>query len=127
MKMERGGAHVEEIGADTREHVAREGAQELPRRVERGEDVAGLVMALAEELGFELLHKLKVKLVLIRERLLADDGLHGNDVLADGVVGVELVRYGRVILTRHLGPNGVLHQTRQGRQHVNGRVDLAVV
>ena len=56
---------------------------------------------------------------------LTDDCLHGCSVLGSGVVSVELIGYRRMILTILL--NGFLHETGEGGQHVDGRVDLLVV
>mmetsp|Transcript_3162 Transcript_3162/g.11039 ORF Transcript_3162/g.11039 Transcript_3162/m.11039 type:complete len:248 (-) Transcript_3162:856-1599(-) len=118
---------LEDIGADALEQLLGEGAEERPGEVQRVEDGAALVVALGDELGLELAEELEVEEVLLAERLLSDDGLHGLDVLADGVVGVELVRDGAVVLARHALADGRLHQTGERRQHVDRRVDLAVV
>lgn len=66
-----------------------------------------------------------MSVVFLSQSLLTDDGLHGGGVLGSGVVGVELVGNGGVISSVLL--NSFLHETRKGRKHVDGRVDLLVV
>merc|ERR1712224_931888 len=73
------------------EHVLREETQQLPRDVEAGEDVTLLVRSLRQEARLELVDELQVQVVILVQRLLADDGLRRARVDADGVVGVELV------------------------------------
>eukprot|EP00965_Chrysotila_dentata_P073281 2420560-Pleurochrysis_carterae.AAC.5 len=61
-----------------------------PGNLEGLEDGTVLVGALVDELALELVEEFEVEVVLLRERLLADDGLHRHHVLANGVVGVQL-------------------------------------
>mmetsp|Transcript_49833 Transcript_49833/g.112073 ORF Transcript_49833/g.112073 Transcript_49833/m.112073 type:complete len:211 (-) Transcript_49833:874-1506(-) len=112
---------------DTLEHVLREGAQQPPGDLERVEDGSVLVRPLVDEFTLELLKKLEVQVVLGRERLLADDGLHRLDILANGVVGVQLIGDVAVVAARHALTDGGLHQTRERWQHVDWRVHLPVV
>ena len=53
---------------------------------------------LCNEVLLELSKELKVEQVVRGESLLADDRLHGLDVLANGVAGVQLVGNVRVVL-----------------------------
>ena len=46
------------------------------------------------------------------------------DVLANGVAGVQLVGHVAVVLSGHALADGTLHETRERRQHVDGRGDL---
>ena len=52
---------------------------------------------------------------------------HYLHVLSNSVTGVELVGHVRVVLPGHSLADGGLHQSTQRGQHVDGRVDLAVV
>mmetsp|Transcript_9018 Transcript_9018/g.30566 ORF Transcript_9018/g.30566 Transcript_9018/m.30566 type:complete len:578 (+) Transcript_9018:341-2074(+) len=118
---------LEDLLRDALEELLGEGPEEAPGEVEGVEDGAVLVGPLRNELLLELVEELEVEVVLGRERLLADDGLHGHHVLADGVVCIELVGHVAVVAARHVRANGRLHQAREGREHVDRRVDLAVV
>mmetsp|Transcript_45814 Transcript_45814/g.114867 ORF Transcript_45814/g.114867 Transcript_45814/m.114867 type:complete len:213 (-) Transcript_45814:915-1553(-) len=118
---------VEDLLRDTLEHLPGEGAAEAPCNVERVEDVTHLVRLLCEEALLKLCEELEVEKVIGGESLLADDRLHGGNVLADGVVGVHLVGEGVVVLARHALPDGALHEARERGEHVDGRVDLPVV
>ena len=75
---------------DLGEGGLREDAEEVPGDIETLEDGADVVGSLGDEPVLELVEELEVEQVFGRERLLADDGLHGLGVFADGVVGVEL-------------------------------------
>ncbi|GIX65223.1 uncharacterized protein BcabD6B2_46580 [Babesia caballi] len=109
------------------QHVLGERAQQLPANVQRLRYAAALVLTLPKELLLELVSELKVQQILRRHGLLADDSLHRPRVLANGVVGVELVGDRRVVLPGEPLADARLHETRQGRQHVDGRVNAAVV
>ena len=111
----------------TLEHLLGEGAQQLPRHVQRLDDGAALVLALRQELVLKLLREAQVQVVLLGQRLGAHDRLHGHHVAPRGVVGVHLVRHGRVVPPRHALADGRLHEPRERGQHVDGRVDLRVV
>jgi len=63
--------------------------------------------------------------IFLSEGFLTDNGLHGSSILGGGVVSIELVGNGRVILSILL--NSLLHESGKGRQHVDGRIDLLVV
>lgn len=103
----------------------------------------------------ELVQEFEVQEILLREGFLTHDGLHGLHVLTDGVVRVQLrtrmsvptrhshalvmdererkkeidhlVRDLRVVPAGAALSDGALHETRQGRQNVDRRVDLPVV
>lgn len=84
-------------------------------------------LTLTDKVPLEPLEELERELVLRAERLLSDDSLHRGSVLSDGVLCVQLVGHIPVILPRQLLPDRRLHQPRQRREHVDGRVDLSVV
>ena len=115
-----------------------------------------MLRTLADELALELVEELERELVLWRERLLADDGLHRGRVASDGVLGVlrggrettttsaprighthrhlqtrarthQLVRDVAVVLAGELLANGALHETRERGEHVDRWVYLPVV
>ena len=50
--------------------------------------------------------------------------LRVRQLLTDSIAGVQLVRDVRVVLPRHALPDGRLHQTRQGGEHVDGWIYL---
>ena len=81
-----------ELGEDRRryafQHLLGEDAQQLPPDVQRLEDGPVLVVALGYEVLLELGEELQVQEIVRRQRLLADDGLHGLHVLPDGVTSV---------------------------------------
>lgn len=81
---------------------------------------------LCDEGLLKLVQELKVEQVLGRECLLTDDGLHGLDVLADGVAGVQLVGHISVVLAGHALADGRLHETTKGGKDVDGWVDLSI-
>mmetsp|Transcript_14434 Transcript_14434/g.58454 ORF Transcript_14434/g.58454 Transcript_14434/m.58454 type:complete len:151 (-) Transcript_14434:1107-1559(-) len=74
-----------------------------------------------------LVMELEVKHVFLGQSFFSDDCLHCNDVLANGVSSVELVGDVRVVFSCHPFADRRLHQTRQGRKDVDGRVDLSVM
>ncbi|KAI0564002.1 hypothetical protein FGB62_31g125 [Gracilaria domingensis] len=118
---------LEHLAGDTSQHVLRERAQQRPRQVQRREHVPDLVRALRHELLLELVVELQVQQIVGRQRLLTHHSLHGNHILSNGVAGVQLIGHVTVVPARHALADGGLHQTRQRRQHVDGRVDLTVV
>ena len=82
---------------------------------------------LPDKVALELVEELERELVLRRQRLLTNDGLHGCRVTADGVFRVQLVRHIAVVAASELLADGALHQTTETGQDVDGRVDLSVV
>lgn len=82
---------------------------------------------LGDELGLKGFLKLEELLLFLGEGLLTDDGLEGLGFLATGVVGVELVGHGGVVNARRVLADGALHETRERRDDVDGRVDVLVV
>lgn len=102
-------------------------AQQAPSQIQRLKDGALLVGALRDEAALKLVEKLERQLVLCREGLLADDGLHRGGILANGVLCVHLVAHVAVVLARVALANGRLHQPRERGEDVDGRVDAAVV
>mmetsp|Transcript_7110 Transcript_7110/g.17954 ORF Transcript_7110/g.17954 Transcript_7110/m.17954 type:complete len:561 (+) Transcript_7110:182-1864(+) len=118
---------VLELLRDLLQQLLREDAQQGPGDVQGREDVAVLVCALRQKFGLELVRELQVLVLVLAQRLLTNDSLHGARVLADGVVGVELVGDVGVVCARHALADAGLHQAAEGRQHVDGRVDLPVV
>lgn len=112
---------------DLLEELLWEQAQQVPAEVERPEDIARVVGALAEELSLELLEELKEELVIVGEGFLTHDGLHGHGIFTLRVEGVELVGYLRVVHSSKALADSALHETREGREHVDWWVDLSVV
>ena len=80
---------------------------------------------LLDELALEPVVKLQVVVILLRQGILTDDGLHGLCVLALGVECVHLVGHLGVVRSRHTLADGVLHETRQRWQHVDWWVDAS--
>mmetsp|Transcript_26497 Transcript_26497/g.99679 ORF Transcript_26497/g.99679 Transcript_26497/m.99679 type:complete len:242 (-) Transcript_26497:968-1693(-) len=118
---------VDEALGDLLQHRGAQHAQQRPRAVEGVEDGPGLVVALGEEVLFKELHELEVRALLLGERLHAHNCAHGVCVLACRIRGVELVGHARVVLAGEALADGGLHQPREGRHHVDGRVHLGVV
>ena len=85
------------------------------------------IRTLVDKSSLKLVQELKRKLVLVGQSLLTDDGLHGGGITTNGVLGVELVGNIRVVATGELLTDGRLHETGQGGQDVDGRVDTLVV
>mmetsp|Transcript_7875 Transcript_7875/g.13507 ORF Transcript_7875/g.13507 Transcript_7875/m.13507 type:complete len:340 (-) Transcript_7875:546-1565(-) len=117
----------DDLLGDALEHLTRERAQQRPAQVNRVKNRSVLVRPLSDELVLELVEELEVQLVLRRQRLLPHHRLHGRHILADGVVRVHLVGDIAVVFSSHAFTDGRLHQPRQGRQHVDRRVDLTIV
>ncbi|KAI6761576.1 hypothetical protein HG531_002129 [Fusarium graminearum] len=118
---------VEDLGGDTVEKLLGVDTEQAPCQVEGLVNGSRLVLALADELAFELLQKLERQLVFGRQSLLTDDCLHGCGITTNSVLGVQLVGNITVILSGHALTNSRLHQTRQRRQHVDGWVDTTVI
>lgn len=88
-------------GRDPLQHLLGEDPEQLPANVQGFEDGTVLVVALGDEVLLELGKELEVEEIVGGEGLLTDNGLHGLDVLTDGVASVELVGHVRVILASH--------------------------
>jgi hypothetical protein len=102
-------------------------SEQRPGNIESLENGTTLVGGLLDELLLKLLNELEVEQIFIGEGFLSDDGLHSLYVLTDGVVGVQLVGDGSMVLAGHTLANSGLHETRQRGQYVDRRVDLSVV
>jgi len=118
---------VEHLLGDSVEKLLGVDPEQVPGLVEAIEDGALLVCALVDVRLLELLEELERKLVLVGQRLLTDDGLHGCGVATDGVLGVQLVGHVAVVLASVALANSGLHQTRERGKDVNWRVDTLVV
>ena len=118
---------VEHLLGDSVEQLLGVDPEQVPGLVEAVEDGALLVRALVDVRLLELLEELERQLVLIGQRLLADDGLHRCGVAADGVLGVQLVGHVAVVLAGVALADGRLHQTRERGEDVDWRVDTLVV
>ncbi|KAI6769729.1 hypothetical protein HG530_004358 [Fusarium avenaceum] len=118
---------VEDLGGDTVEQLLGVDTKQAPCKVKRLVNGSRLVLALANELALELLQEFERQLVLSGQGLLTNDSLHGCSITTNSVLRVQLVRNITVILSGHALTNGRLHQTRERRQHVDGRVDTTVV
>jgi len=139
---------VEPLVVNLGEHAALEQAKQVPSFVERLEDSTVGILVLTKELTLELLKEDKEVLVIAGKRVLTDDSLHGEGVLAGSVERVHLREDGRMILSGQLvegcdnlliaigvlddgllllDTNSRLHQTGERGQDVDRRVDLPVV
>lgn len=122
-----------ELLIDSSQLISGEVREELPADVERLEDISLLVLTLGDEELLELVVELQHRLVISSESLLTDDGLHSNSILTHGIESVHLVGNIGVILSGHhfvdilVEANSVLHETGQGGQHVNWRIDVLLV
>ncbi len=97
------------------------------------------MLTLTDEFFLEAIQELQGQLVIGGQSLVSDDSLHRGSILADSILGVlrrylcsrevthQLVRYIAVILACQFLADGALHKARQGREDVDGRVDLAIV
>ena len=118
---------IQDLLGDTVEQLLGVDAEELPSLVETVEDGALFVRALRDVCLLELLKELERQLILVAQRLLTDDSLHAGGVTTDGVFGVQLVGHIAVVLARVAFADGRLHQSGEGREDVDGRVDTLVV
>jgi hypothetical protein len=118
---------VEHLGGDAVEELLGEDTEQGPGKVKRLEDGTGLVRALSNERTLEFLEELERKLVFRGQSLLTDDCLHSGGVTTNGVLCVQLVGHVAVILSCTALTDGRLHETREGGQHVDWRVDTLVV
>ena len=82
---------------------------------------------LTDKRILKVVSELEVELILGSKSFLSHDSLHGHHILTSSVVGVQLVGHGVVVVTSHSLTNSRLHQTGQRGQHVNGRIDTALV
>ena len=106
------------------QHLFGEDSKQLPANVQGLKDRPVLVSSLRDEVLLEFAQKLQIEKIISGQGFLADDRLHRLHVLANGIAGVQLVGYVRVIFSCHALANGGLHQTRQRWQHVDWREDL---
>ena len=113
--------------ADSGKLISGEVREELPADIERLEDSSLLILTLGDEELLELVVELENLLVLSSESLLTDDGLHGNSVLTHSIESIHLVGNTGVVASGHLITDSVLHETGQGRQHIDWRVDVLLV
>ena len=124
------GSHVElvlDLLVDLGKLFLLEQLEERPGSVEGVEDGSVFVVTLVNEFLLVSVVELQVQLVLLGQGLLTDDGLHCLSVLTLGVQGVHLVGDVGVILSGHAITDGSLHESRQGGQDVDGRVDASLV
>lgn len=110
---------------DSRDLLLREQSEKLPSLVQGVEDGPVLVEGLLDELALEPVVKLQVVVVLLRQGVLTDDGLHGLSILALGVEGVHLGSDLWVIWSGHTLADSMLHETGQGWQDVDWWVDAS--
>ena len=81
---------VPELVVDLAEQVLGEGAEKVPRQIQRLEDCSVLVSTLRDKLTLELFHELDEEMVLEREGLLAHHRLHGHHISPSRIRGVQL-------------------------------------
>mmetsp|Transcript_29901 Transcript_29901/g.56072 ORF Transcript_29901/g.56072 Transcript_29901/m.56072 type:complete len:340 (-) Transcript_29901:549-1568(-) len=112
---------------DLLQKLLREDSQQRPGDVKRREDVAVLVWALGQKLKLKLVSELEILVLILAQGLFAHHCLHCPCVLADGVVGIQLIGHIWMIIPRHALSDARLHQSAEGRQHVDGWIDLPVV
>lgn len=84
-------------------------------------------MCLPDELFLEPIEELEGEPAFQLEGLLAHHGLHRHGLLAEGVLGVELVGDVPVVVRGPAGPDGALHEPAERGEHVDGGVHLLVV
>lgn len=106
----------EDLLVDLGQHTLLEEAKQVPRGIQRLEDVTAAVLALLQEVSLELLEEDEEVFVISGQGIFTNDGLHGKSVLTSGVEGVHLREDGRVIVTSQLmtvllNTDGRLHQT----------------
>lgn len=114
-------------GWDTLQHLLGEDTQQLPANVQGFKDGAFHVRALRDEGLLKLGQELQVEQVISCESLFTHHGLHGLQILGNGIASIQLVGHVGVVLAGHALADGRLHESGEGRQHVDGRVDLTVV
>ena len=106
----------------------RESTKEVPRHIQRGEDITSFIWVLREELStFKLLFKVEETSLFFRQSFFTDDSLQGLGILTSSIVGIHLVRHRGMVETGHTLTDGTLHQTRKRRKHIDRRIDLTVV
>src|SRR5947209_11280417 len=105
----------------------------VDRREESTADLEGrfdrpvLLRPLADELLLEPVRELEHLPVALSERFFPDDCDEAADVLAFRVRRVELVRDLLVVLPRAAFPDPCVHESGQGRQRVDRRIDAFAV
>ena len=114
-------------GLDPLELGQRQDLEQLPPERQRLFDGAVLVAALAHVAVLEHVGELEERLVLRRQRRLAEDDRELLRLLAARVGGEELVRQVRVVLARPPLADALVPQARQRREHVDRRVDALPV
>lgn len=140
------------LGVDTSEHLLWQHSHQGPGNIERIVNRSVFVCALVDKPLLESLEELQAKLVLRRQGILTNNGLHRSAISAGSVESVQGVGHIAVVLACHALSNGRFHQTdgemrsqhlrkspirnelrerdnapTQRTKHLNGRVDLAVV
>ncbi len=121
-----GAVALDELPADATILRGGDAAQDAPTDVQRLLDGA-LLVALVDQLALELLREAQVLAVQLAQRLLTDDRHQAPRFLTLGVAGVELVGQVTVVLPGAILADAVVHQARQGPQHVDGREDPAAM
>merc|ERR1712151_924359 len=76
---------------DLFEQLLGEDAQQSPGNVKRRENVAVLIRTLCQEFRLKLVSKLQVLVFILTKGLFTNNSLHGTRVLANGIVGVQLI------------------------------------
>jgi len=88
-------------GWDTLQHLLGEDTEQLPANVQRFKYGPVLVAALCDEGLLKLGEELQVEKIIRGKSLLTNNSLHGLHILTNGITGIELIRYIRVILPSH--------------------------
>ena len=118
---------VEELVADSLELAARKYREELPADVERVLDAAVGVKALRDIFLLEFVRKLCIKLIHIRQRVLAQNNHEFLCVLTARIRGEQLVHRVRVVGSRLALADTLIFESGQGRQNVDRRIDALSV
>mmetsp|Transcript_86354 Transcript_86354/g.171429 ORF Transcript_86354/g.171429 Transcript_86354/m.171429 type:complete len:388 (-) Transcript_86354:419-1582(-) len=105
----------------------REDAQQGPRNVQRREYVAVFICTLGQKLGLKLVGEFQVLVLIFTQSLLTYNRLHGTGVLTNGIVGIQLIRNVWMICPSHALTNTRFHQAAQRWEHIDWRVNLAIV
>src|SRR5438094_661478 len=114
---------VERLPIDLRQPGLVDRREEAPSDLEGVLDGPVLLGALADELLFEAVCEFEHLPVPVGEGFLSDDRHETADVLSFRVRGIELVRDLLVVLARPVLPDPGIHESRQGGERIDRRVD----